>query len=317
MKRKRMFWKILLISSLFTFISVLDSTAYALEGLRQKYGDYCAQEILWIEYDDFESISKSENLWQIGTHNMDPDPFPKFKLNGDKMIQKAKAKWYDPEYYNWPAQRARSWAMPLALPYITGVGARVTLDDYTNYKEGSSPSNAVMGRLGMIFYNDGVLVNSGGDDRTSEVFAAIEIRPTMVQWYVVRLTDLNGIGVAFLDGGLLFTADPQADLSLIPFELKLWFDGTNVYFSAETEGPAGKIIEERTYTPAGQILPPKSTPLGILESIVNINYSLPVNANDQSSIMNEWDDVWVAVEATNLGAVKHIIQKAKKASKGK
>ena len=308
MKRKRQFWKILLISSLFTFISVPASTAYA-------------QAILWIEYDDFESISKSENLWQIGTHNMDPDPFPKFKLNGDKMIQKAKAKWYDPEYYNWPAQRARSWAMPLALPYITGVGARVTLDDYTNYKEGSSPSNAVMGRLGMIFYNDGVLVNSGGDDRTSEVFAAIEIRPTMVQWYVVRLTDLNGIGVAFLDGGLLFTADPQADLSLIPFELKLWFDGTNVYFSAETEGPAGKIIEERTYTPAGQILPPKSTFLGILESIIGINYSLPpgfpLNSKDESSIINEWDDVWVAVEATNLGAVKHIIKEAKKVSKGK
>ena len=303
MKRKRQFWKTLLISSLFTFISVPASTAYT-------------QAILWIEYDDFETISKSENLWQIGTYNMNPDLIPKFKFNGDKLIQKAKAQWYDPYYCNWPAPRARSWAIPEAIPYITGIGARVTLDDYTRFNP-----NTIMGRLGMIFYNDGVETNKeNGTDMTSEVFASIEITPTMVQWRVVRLINEYGTAIDFstMKVGPLFTADPEADLSLIPFDLRLWFDGTKVYFSAETEGPAGEIIKkESTYTPAGQIFPPKSTPLGILESIVGINYSLPVNANDQSSSMNEWDDVWVAVEATNLGAVKHIIKEAKKASNGK
>ena len=308
MKRKRQFWKTLLISSLFTFISVPASTAYA-------------QATLWIEYDDFETVSKSENLWQIGTYNMSPDYNPYF--DDGKMIQEAKAVWYDYGYFPWDAPRVRSWAMPLAIRYITGIGARVTIDQFDYTHPGYSP-DTIIGRLGMIFYNDGSLGNSGdGTDRTSEVFAAIEIRPAMVLWYVVRLKDKDGVAgdTMFLQ---LFpnTEFTPADLLHIPFNFKLWFDGTSVYFSAETEGPAGEIIrKESTYTPAGEILPPKSAPLGILESIIGIPYLSSLESepdpNDLSSVKNEWDDVWVAVEATNLGAVKHIIKEAKKVSKWK
>jgi hypothetical protein len=141
---------------------------------------------------------------------------------------------------------------------------------------------------------------------------------------VVLLTDPNGIGAVFLKFEPLFlpTEFSQVDLSLIPFDLRLWFDGTKVYLSAETEGPAGEIIKkESTYTPAGQILPPKSTPLGILESIIGIPYLSPANPepnpNDQSSIINEWDDVWVAVEASNWRNVRAVEKIINKASKGK
>jgi hypothetical protein len=132
MKRKRKFWKILLISFLLALISALGSTAYA-------------QKILWVEYDDFETVLKSNNLWQLWTRNMGSDHNPYF--DSGKMFQEAAAPWYDatssPDIY---LNRVRSSASPLAAPYITGIGVRVMLDQLTGYD-----GNRIRGRLGAIF----------------------------------------------------------------------------------------------------------------------------------------------------------------------
>ena len=301
---KRKFWKILLISSLLAFISASASTAYA-------------QKILWVEYDDFETVSKSNNLWQLGARNMVSDHNPYF--DGGKMFQEAAVPWYNPTcspdiYPN----RVRSWARPLAAPYITGIGVRVTLDQYMGYD-----GNRIRGRLGAIFYNDGVLPNSGnGTDATSEVFVGMDIRPTEVRWSVSRLTDQYGVGGVDIAWGqfflpvYFFPPPPPPNLKSMPFDFKLWFDGTKIYFSAEIERPSGEIIKaESTYTPAGDILSPKSLPpLRRLESMIDMLYSPFPALGDQSYVKNEWDNVWVAVEATNLGALKQIIHNA---SKGK
>jgi hypothetical protein len=298
---KRKFWKTLLISSLLAFTSVLGSTADA-------------QEILWIEYDDFETVSISNNLWELGTRNMCSDHNPYFS-NG-KMIQEAAVPWYNPTcssdiYLN----RVRSWAKPLAAPYITGIGVRVTLDQFTGYD-----GNRIRGRLGAIFYNDGVLPNSGnGTDATSEVFVGMDIRPTEVRWYVSRLTDQYGVGGVDIAWGQLFLnyhflpPPSPPNLQSMPFDFKLWFDGKKIYFSAEIERPSGEIIKaESTYTPSGQISPPKTSPLRRLESMIDMPYWPFPGLDDQSYVKNEWDNVWVAVEATNLGAVKQIIHNASK-----
>jgi hypothetical protein len=298
---KRKFGSILLISFLLAFVSVLGSTAYACK-------------IFWIEYDDFETVSKSNNLWDLWTRNMCSDHNPYF--DSGKMIQEAAVPWYNPTcssdiYLN----RVRSSASPLAAPYITGIGVRVMLDQLTGYD-----GNRIRGRLGAIFYNDGVLPNSGnGTDATSEVFVAMDIRPTEVRWYVSRLTDPDGVGGVDIAWGQLFLnyhflpPPSPPNLKSVPFDFKLWFDGTKIYFSAEIERPSGEIIKaESTYTPVGQILPPKTPPLRRLESMIDMLYSPFPALDDQSYVKNEWDDVWVAVKATNLGAVKKIIHNASK-----
>lgn len=318
MKRKRKFWKILFVFSLLAFVSVLGPTAYA-------------QKILWIEYDDFETVSKSNKLWELGTRNMCSEHSPYF--GGGKMFQEAAATCYDPDcspdiYVN----RVRSWAKPLAAPYITGIGVRVTLDDYVPYVSSPMYSNRIRGRLGAIFYNDGVLPNSGdGTDATSEVFVGMDIRPTEVRWYVSRLTDQYGVGGVDIAWGQLFLnyhflpPPSPPNLKSIPFDFKMWFDGTKIYFSAEIERSTGEIIKaEATYTPVGKILPPKTPPLVRLESMIDMIYPPPPPSpspppsfpapGDQSFVKNEWDNVWVAVKATNLGTVKQIIHNA---SKGK
>ncbi len=298
---KRKFWKILLISMLFALVSVFGSTAYT-------------QEILWVEYDDFETVSISNNLWELKIRNMCPDHNPYF--DSGKMIQEAAVPWYNPTCSSdiYP-NRVRSLASPLAAPYITGIGVRVMLDQFTGYD-----GNRIRGRLGAIFYNDGVLPNSGnGTDATSEVFAGLDIRPTEVRWYVSRLTDPDGVGGVdiatgqmFLPGYFLPPPFPP-NLQSMPFDFKLWFDGKKIYFSAEIERSSGEIIKaESTYTPGGQILPPKAPPVRRLESMIDMLYSPFPALGDQSYIKNEWDGVWVAVEATNLGAVKQIINKASK-----
>jgi hypothetical protein len=199
------------------FVSVLGSTAYT-------------QEILWVEYDDFETVSKSNNLWQLGAASMCSDHNPYF--GGGKMFQEAAVPSYNPAcspQIGYP-NRVRSWASPLAAPYITGIRVRVTLDQYTGYD-----NNLIRGRLGAIFYNDGGPNSGNGTDLTSEVFAALDIRPTEVRWYVLRLTDQYGVGgenIAFGQlflSGYFFPPPPLPNLKSMPFDFKLWFDGTKLY----------------------------------------------------------------------------------------
>jgi hypothetical protein len=311
--------KFLFISLMICSMVVLSSTAYAQEMQWIKH----AHEILWIKYDDFKRVSKSNNLWQLGTSNMCSEHNPYF--DSGRMFQEAAVVWYNagcaPQYGF--SNRVRSWASPLAAPYITGIGARVTLDNYKPYAA-SGYSNIIRGRLAAFFYNDGVLTNKGGIDVTSEVYASVEIRPTEVRWSVVRLTDQYGIGGDVLAFGQLFLTYyfyPQPfppNLTAMPFDLKMWFDGTKIYFSAEIERTSGEIIKaESTYTPVGKILPPKSPPFMRLETLVDAFYDLnntPPNSADQSYIKNEWDNAWVAVEAAHWWAVEQIIHHA---SKGK
>jgi hypothetical protein len=306
MEREKKFWKILLISFLLTLVSLLGSTAYA-------------QKIQWILYDDFETVSKSINLWQLGTRNMCEDHNPDFQ-NG-RMFQEVAVPWYNskcsPESVL--SNRIRSWARPLAAPYLTGIAARVTLDQYQYM---GYYSNNIRGRLGAIFYNDGFYDNEGdGTDYQSEMFAGIDIRPYEVRWYVARLDKSGAYGETIATGQLFlntwfFPPPPPTDLTSIPFSLKLWFDGTRIYFSAEIEKPSGEVIKaESTYSPVGEILPPKTPPFTRLESIIDMYYSPFPSDADNSYIKNEWDDVWVAVEATNLGSVKQLINNASKKNK--
>jgi hypothetical protein len=134
---------------------------------------------------------------------------------------------------------------------------------------------------------------------------------------VARLTDPEGVGIYLYTWGQFFLpayiSPPRTDLEEVPFDFKLWFDGTKVHFSAETELSTGEIIKsESTYTPVGKILSPKTPPFRRLETMIDMSYPDYPNPADQSYIQNEWDNVRVPVEATNLGAVKQIIKNASK-----
>jgi hypothetical protein len=275
-------------------------------------------KILWLDYDDFEVPAKSQILWELENRHMCDEHLSYFQ--DGKMFQEADVNWFKGSCYPNSTQqnRVRTNANAAVASYITGLAATLKVDTFVVYSRAGLPNN-VRSRLFTIFYNDGVLTNDGsGQDMTSEIFTSIQVVKNQVSWNVFRSVDRVGQNSTNLASGVFLQAETIGLPSFdgIPVKVKLWFDGTKIYFSVQVEKDTGEIIElTSTYTPAGEILPPKSPPLKRLETLIDVRYLSPTtqpidiykDPSDNSYIKAEWDDVSVAVEPTKLGTVKRFI----------